>query len=448
MSDKSDAGGDADPFASFAPEAVAAAFASFPKKSDNPRLFQARLTLWSDLIISTARSRRLGPNTLVISTQGISEKFKRKNGAVPLGMGIVISELIESRTLLSLSDFHASLSTDPWTLSAIATLPIRYSFHLLTRTLFAVSPVDFVVTPLLDEACAAVLDAFQPTASTQPLDGLLGFDELCGEAGVRIKSIALSRADLALVVKKLRKSGKVALTMDPNGNVELVRFPDAPGTAPAPLTAADAGTVAVRRTISALAAQVAELEAREEALHGDVVRALSGGFRTRAARFLKQKKQVQAVLARRAKSLLTLETVHDRIRAAHADVRVVDSYAAGRDALKAVLKDERLQVDRVDEVVEGLREAMADYKEVEDALAGAGELGMDDEDVEKELEKLVEMEEREELKVRENASHVAHEVSGASMDALIGALEGMEVATEAPSNAPKAKDSKEPVLVE
>lgn len=67
----------------------------------------------------------------------------------------------------------------------------------------------------------------------------------------------------------------------------------------------------------------------------------------------------------------------------------MQSFKVGAETLRNVLSNEALQIESVDGVMDMMEDAMADHGEIERAMLGSGNQGVDD-DIERELDDLIE----------------------------------------------------------
>jgi charged multivesicular body protein 7 len=111
---------------------------------------------------------------------------------------------------------------------------------------------------------------------------------------------------------------------------------------------------------------------------------------------LKQKKNLEKILLERLSSLGAIEGILLKIEGAASDNEIIDIYSFGAGALKGVLASEGLTTENVDATMDKLQDALADQKEIEDAMQVNQtliEASLEiDEELEEELEALLEEE--------------------------------------------------------
>ncbi len=110
-----------------------------------------------------------------------------------------------------------------------------------------------------------------------------------------------------------------------------------------------------------------------------------------AKSYLRSRKALEELLARRTSASETLGGVLLKIEQAAGDAELVAAFDVSAEALKKVLADPNLQVDRVDATMDKLAEAVADQKTVDEAIqsGSAGVTGdIDDDEIAAELRAL------------------------------------------------------------
>lgn len=238
---------------------------------------------------------------------------------------------------------------------------------------------------------------------------------LCPPSTTALESLVL--------VAELERRGLAGLS--PDGQViKLVldgSLPAAFGKRPAKVAVGEVerGVLAMHETIATLEAQMADLETRIAERSTGAKAALAKGLKSQAVALLRSRKELEAVLDKRAGSLGTLRGVLLQIdssagdvavrprllsrRPAHsptetltlsapAQLQILKAYETSTTTLRALLALPELDRARVDGTLDGLVDALADQAEIESAVRlGPGAAGeeADEGDLERELEALV-----------------------------------------------------------
>ena len=141
--------------------------------------------------------------------------------------------------------------------------------------------------------------------------------------------------------------------------------------------------------ISNLNIQITALDVRISALNDKAQSAVKSKNRIAALAALKSKKAAETTLAQRYESLSQLEGVYSKIEQASDQVALIRVMKGSAGVLRN-LNDQVGGVEKVDDVVEGLREQMHHVDEVNQVLEEAGRESstIDDDVVDEELEAL------------------------------------------------------------
>ncbi|KAJ3501133.1 hypothetical protein NMY22_g19029 [Coprinellus aureogranulatus] len=142
-------------------------------------------------------------------------------------------------------------------------------------------------------------------------------------------------------------------------------------------------------------AQVDSMQEKIDQCTKQASEALKKDRKAHALSYIRSRKQLQELLAKRLSSLATLESTLITVEAAAGDVAIMKSYESSTSTLKAILSHPSLQRENVDKTMEALAEANASAKEIDDAVRMGGDValgvdeGVDDGEIEKEWEELV-----------------------------------------------------------
>jgi hypothetical protein len=110
----------------------------------------------------------------------------------------------------------------------------------------------------------------------------------------------------------------------------------------------------------------------------------------------------------------------------------MEAYKLGAETLKNVTKNYGLTKEAVEDIKDAVYETLADQQEIDDALAEpVGTFGVDDADLEEELNKLV----SEDLPV---SAPLAQEND---VDDILAQLNGLKIETNSPQSSPQKEKS-------
>ncbi|SAM82913.1 uncharacterized protein UBRO_03449 [Ustilago bromivora] len=270
------------------------------------------------------------------------------------------------------------------------------------EALFRKMKGDWVFFVLVERIADAFLKQhYTAEATISPLSGLMTETEfrekLCA---ICEKEFAFrpSQRDASLVLRHL--------TRDRGGNVlhqdGIVKLAPTEGEMAEAITEEDRSVLAVRSILHRVELQITWLESQISHRTSQAKSSLRNNQKSQAASYLRSRKALDEVLEKRMVTRETLTNVVLKIEQAKSDVEVLGAYKASDEVLRQVLDREEMKVENVERVMEGLEESLASQREVDDALRGSGTgVGgemVDEEELERELERLVDEKRREEQK--------------------------------------------------
>lgn len=214
---------------------------------------------------------------------------------------------------------------------------------------------------LLQLATNEFLSFHYSTPRLSPLDSLFTLSAFKAHLAACLPH--LSELDTRLLLLHLSRDRNVAALS--KGLVKLAEREDEEVEA---ITEQDRGLVAIKETQAKLEAQIADLESRMAECDLKVTTYLRGKQKSQALASLKQKKALEEVLNKRLGSKTTLDGVILKIEQASGDLAILSSYETSTNVLKKLLSDPKLQIDRVEDTMAGLEDALADQKEIDDAI--------------------------------------------------------------------------------
>lgn len=218
---------------------------------------------------------------------------------------------------------------------------------------------------------------------------------------------SLSHNDLSVLLRHLQRDHNVIAYSATSG---VIKFKAASEALPSPLTEEDHSIASLRTLISTLEPQISELTAQISQLDITARTAVSNKQLTAAKTALRQKKAADTKLQQRTATLAQLEDVYSKIEQAADQVEIVKVMEMSGQTLKSLNKQTG-GVEKVQDVMEGLRDEMMNVDEIGAAINEVGADQIDEGDVEDELEALEKVErekieaeqrkEREEKEARE-----------------------------------------------
>lgn len=98
---------------------------------------------------------------------------------------------------------------------------------------------------------------------------------------------------------------------------------------------------------------------------------------------LRSRKQLEELLAKRTNTLETMQTVLLRLETAAGDIQIMQAYESATSTMKALLAHPSLK--NADQTLDAMADALADQKEVEDAIGSAAGADIDEDELSAEL---------------------------------------------------------------
>jgi charged multivesicular body protein 7 len=169
------------------------------------------------------------------------------------------------------------------------------------------------------------------------------------------------------------------------------------------ITQQDSTIASIKTLIATMSKQVTTLEAKVAELDSSAKTALANKNRVSALAALRSKKMAEQNLKQRLDTLMQLEEVYTKIEQAAGQIEIVQVMQASTGILRG-LHTQIGGAERVEDIVEGLREEMTKVDEVGSIMNEAGPV-IDEGEVDEELEALEkanrEVQEREEAAATE-----------------------------------------------
>ncbi|KDN40178.1 hypothetical protein K437DRAFT_258766 [Tilletiaria anomala UBC 951] len=411
-------------------------------KNSNPASFRANIEWWRKVLTETLKGGIQGDAATATTSADVkgkgkassadrivmhvNEDFKEKwtlsDVGRPLGLGTVILELANAFELVRASDFMAAEKALPGPskgakgrLISPTKVASSLAMDVLTWALAQLgvgsaeddedeggdakawkeAQGDWVCWEAVDEAAQIVLrEHYEHRALLSSLDSLYTKDDFQGKLCTRVVSKwgasnagsePLSARDLDALLKHLQREYS-AVSVDN----EIVKFALRKGEAAQTITLQDKSVVSLRETHMSLERQIVDIGERIQACTRKIKEALCARSQEQAKSYLRSRKLLEELLLKRTGTVETLGSVLVKIEQAAGDAEIVAAYELSATTLKKILSDPSLQVDRVENTMQKLSDAIADQQEIQEMIRSgvppSGEI--DEEEIMKELETL------------------------------------------------------------
>lgn len=174
-----------------------------------------------------------------------------------------------------------------------------------------------------------------------------------------------------------------------DGKSQVVKFKSSETGTSQPISSEDRAICSLRNLIHDLNQQVDFLSSRLTELVSEAKAAASTQLRSSALRALRSKKTIERTLAQRLETLSQLETIYQKIEQAADQIavaRVIESSTGVLRKLNAKVGS----IEKVDDLMEGLREEISRVDEVSQAIEQGGQPdSMDEQAIDEELDALM-----------------------------------------------------------
>ncbi|KAI9724123.1 MAG: hypothetical protein M1812_000842 [Candelaria pacifica] len=372
------------------------------QQTTNPDGYAANISAWQ-LALAHATRKGLIPsagaasNDLLTLRTGeeLLRALETKEWGRPLALGAVVSEALVRKKMIPLNEFLRATKSvyarswviTPWQIAVWGLRQLGLAGGTMGEDRLAIG--KFVVLGNVEEAAKSALKRMEDRTSRT--DRIFSRDMFEREfAGVFDEEQSLTQSDFQVLYTFLSRD-KREIAYDG----QTIKFKSSTTVFPSSVTDQDTTIASLKTLIASLTTQTSTLQLRIKTLSNAVRTAISQKNRLQATTSLRSQKLAEAALKQRSETLSQLEEVYNRIEQAADQVEIVRVMSASTGVLKSLNKEVG-GVERVEDVVEGLRVEMEKVEDVggvlgENALTG---VGVDDLELEGELE-IMEREERE-----------------------------------------------------
>jgi charged multivesicular body protein 7 len=300
----------------------------------------------------------------------------------------------------------------------------------------------FVIMANVEAAAKAVVAQVSKTASNT--SRIFSRDLFAEQVASTVGVDALSQRDLSVLLIHLARD-HAALAYD--ARTGTIKF-KAPSETISPTVQQEDITIASLRTlITSLEPQIQQLMKRVAELDTQAREMVAAKQHTSAKGALRQKKLADTKLQQRTATLAQLEDVYSKIEQAADQLEIVRVMEASGQALRS-LNQKTGGVEKVQDIMEGLREEMMNADEIQQAINEVSASAIDEGEVDEELEALerVEREKAEKIEREERERKEALEAEETrNRLAELDEVEKKEVvaAAETQTTEEKSEEAKE-----
>uniref|UniRef100_A0A8C5QTX5 Charged multivesicular body protein 7 n=1 Tax=Leptobrachium leishanense TaxID=445787 RepID=A0A8C5QTX5_9ANUR len=301
-------------------------FSAFKQSRDvNTADWDSKMAFWVPTILQYAQSQGL----VSVALHQLQTEFTRK-GSVPLGLPIVMQEMVRQGSLQRESDFVAGVTSGwlSWGMSQLVIRPLRWTAGKILGV--QISPDEaFVVPEVLKKWAELLLMQYRSSS--------LNSSPVLHEKDVRMlwAEICPKSASLNLVLLQLQRDKRICM-MERSGE-KLVKFVQE-GMSLTPIGEADVGILELRKCEKLLSVKLQN--ASEKTLE--------------ALRCMRRRKLAEHRVSELQNKVDTVQNILERISTAETDRKVVTAYEGGVSALRLAMKD--VSVDKAESLVDQIQE--------------------------------------------------------------------------------------------
>ncbi|KAI7284754.1 hypothetical protein KC345_g2105 [Hortaea werneckii] len=426
------------------------------QRQTNPDGYHANASAWMRALTAAANAGLIPSSSassqhdhFVLQTgEELARALQTQELGRPLALGSVIDEAVRKKELIPVKDFLEAKESiyakhwlpTPWQvmswgLRQLGVIGGDSSEDKLVRG-------EFVIMDNLEATAKAALDHVSKTASSHTAR-IFSRDLLASTLCSALDVSSLSQRDTSVLLMHLARD-QAAIAYDPaTGTVKF----HAPGEMkPASIEQEDITIASLRTLISGLEPQIQQLIQRVSELDAKAREAVAKKQNAAAKVALRQKKMAETKLQSRTATLTQVEEVYAKIEQAADQVEIVRVMEASSTTLRS-LNQKTGGVEKVQDVMENLRESMQDTEEISGAISEVGAGQIDEGEVDDELEAL-EKAEREKVEEAERKEREAREEKEAEETRKkLAELEGLKKPDEvsSPQEAEEVKKRLEAV---
>ncbi|KAI6846444.1 hypothetical protein KC332_g3743 [Hortaea werneckii] len=413
------------------------------QRQTNPDGYHANASAWMRALTAAANAGLIPSSSassqhdhFVLQTgEELARALQTQELGRPLALESVIDEAVRRKELIPVKEFLEAKESiyakhwlpTPWQvmswgLRQLGVIGGDSSEDKLVRG-------EFVIMDNLEATAKAALDHVSKTASSYTAR-IFSRDLLASTLCDALDVSSLSQRDTSVLLMHLARD-QAAIAYDPaTGTVKF----HAPGEMkPASIEQEDITIASLRTWISGLEPQIQQLIQRVSELDAKAREAVGKKQNAAAKVALRQKKMAETKLQSRTATLTQVEEVYAKIEQAADQVEIVRVMEASSTTLRS-LNQKTGGVEKVQDVMENLRESMQDTEEISGAISEVGAGQIDEGEVDDELEAL-EKAEREKVEEAERKEREAREEKEAEeTKKKLAELEGLKKPDEVSSS--------------
>ncbi|GAA6062248.1 hypothetical protein JCM10212_001762 [Sporobolomyces blumeae] len=390
-------------------------YSSLPlRKTANPTGYSSALSWWRKLLTNLTEKGLVGPDHLVLNVdEPLKDELRRDKIGRPSSLGVIVSEMAQASDLVPLDDYLTSPTPQGFSVLSLLSRPFWWG---VSKVLGSSNDVGeqadetewekrkglYVVPDLVEKTASSIVPLFasEHADRVSRLYTLKSFRTKFGSKC--LPGIGLSERDCRVLVRYLSGEGHCVV----DGDVIKFAPPLAtPGSTALSISESDRSILTLQASLSTLSTYISTLEARIETEREHMVAYHAKKQLNMVKSHLIAKKQLEKVLDERVASRNKLQEVVLGIERAVGDEETLEALSLGSSTLRQILSSPTLQLSNIEATTSALDEQLVSAAEINDAVlsvSAADRTEIEDE-VEAELRELVEADEREQERKKEEA---------------------------------------------
>ncbi|XP_018419192.1 PREDICTED: charged multivesicular body protein 7 [Nanorana parkeri] len=339
--------------------------------------WDSKMTFWIPLILQHAKSQ----GSVSVTLHQLQSHFIRK-GSTPLGLAVVIQEMLRRGCLHQESDFVSGVSSGwiSWGMRQVVIKPLQWTLGTILGG--KMNPDEpFVIPDALKERAELLLRIFQssPLSSTSLL--------LEDEVYTLCKDHFPDRSAFNLILLQLQRDKKICV-LQRHGE-KFVKFVRGGRTQVTPIGESDFGIYELHKSQKLLSERVQRASDESDRLKEEAISFKRAGNKQQAVRCMRRRKLSERRLSEVQNKLDTVQSILERISMAETDRMVISAYQMGVTALRTTLKD--VSLEKTECLVDQIQEFCDLQDDVSQTLAGAvpGDIDVDADELERELNEIL-----------------------------------------------------------
>lgn len=368
------------------------------QKTSNPEGYSANVTAWESALTRALLAGQLPPEQRLIleASDDLLNALASPLYGRPSGLGCVFDDCLRQGKMYNLNDFLTSEESiysrswipSPW---KILQWSLRHAGVVGGRSFNVDGRLrrgNLVSVVALEETWKK-LQQFRERSPQSLPDRIISRELFLKELNGLVQG-TLSEQDVSVLLRYLSRD-KHALSYD----ATTIKFKAPTASAPEPISHEDTSIASLKTLISNFTTQTTNLTARISTLQTTAQTYVKQGNKAQALSALRSKKLAERNLQSYLDTLHQLQEVYTKIETAADQVEVVAAMKSSAGVLKTMNKKVG-GVERVEDVIETLREEMGKVDEVSGVLVEPldSKTVLDEEEVDEELEALEREEKR------------------------------------------------------